>query len=122
LGKEKENTDNDDSTGVDIEGRIPDFAEVDPSFIGGMNNMVTFILLNILRPAEAIIMRERGVVYIKFIVDKDGSVTNVEIRKGVSKILDREATRVIQLMPNWIPGEQMNEPVSVSFTLPIDFQ
>ena len=118
----KENNEDDDSTGADIEGPTPDFAEVDPCFIGGMDNMISFIVLNINYPEKAREVGDQGIVFVKLVVDKDGGITDVGIRKGVKKILDREATRVIQLMPKWIPGEQLSEPVKVNFTIPINFR
>ncbi len=67
-------------------------------------------------------MGEQGIVYVKFVIDKDGSVVNEEVRKGVSESLDNEALRVVKMMPKWIPGEQDGKKVRVSFTLPISFK
>ena len=57
-------------------------------------------------PSEAIEMGAQGVVYVKFIVNKDRAVVNPEVRRGVSESLDNEALRVVKMMPKWIPGEQ----------------
>lgn len=65
---------------------------------------------------------EHGTVYLKFIVEKDGTLTNIEIGRGVSQLLDAEAIRVVSLMPNWTPATQNGEPVSVHYTLPINFR
>lgn len=119
---EKENSKEKDSTFSETVEPLPNYSEVEPSFIGGIDNMTSYILLNINYPQFAKEMGERGIVFIKFIVDTDGTVTNVGIRKGVTTSLDREAVRVIQLMPKWIPGEQMNKPVRVSYTIPIQFR
>jgi TonB family protein len=122
LGKGEDDQDDEDAPTVDVEEPIADFAEVEPSFIGGMDNMISFIVLNINYPQKSREMGDQGNVYVKFIVDKDGSITDVAIRRGRTKLLDREAARVIQLMPKWIPGEQLNEPVRVNFTIPISFR
>jgi protein TonB len=73
-------------------------------------------------PSEAIEMGAQGVVYVKFIVNKDRAVVNPEVRRGVSESLDKEALRVVKMMPKWIPSEQNGKKVHVSFTLPISFK
>ncbi|MDC0029444.1 energy transducer TonB, partial [bacterium] len=62
-----------------------------------------------------------GKVYISFIVDKQGSVTNVKIVRGVDKNLDAEALRVVSLLPKYKPGKQRGKAVRVMFTIPINF-
>ena len=73
-------------------------------------------------PSEAIEMGAQGVVYVKFIVNKDRAVVNPEVRRGVSESLNKEALRVVKMMPKWIPSEQNGKKVHVSFTLPISFK
>ena len=73
-------------------------------------------------PSEAIEMGAQGVVYVKFIVNKDRAVVNPEVRRGVSESLNKEALRVVKMMPKWIPSEQNRKKVHVSFTLPISFK
>lgn len=63
-----------------------------------------------------------GKVYVRFIVEKNGSVSNVEIVKGVDPSLDKEAIRVIESMPKWTPGKQRGKAVRVSYNMPIKFQ
>jgi len=70
------------------------------------------------------IARENGItgrVIIQYIVEKDGSITNVKVVRGIGGGCDEEAQRVIENMPNWIPGLQRGRPVRVQFTLPIAF-
>ncbi len=98
------------------------YAEVEPLFIGGYKNLSTFIQLNVFYPEKAREMGESGIVYVQFVIEKDGSISNVEIFKGVSEALDQEAFRVISAMPKWIPGIQDNKNVKVKFTLPINFR
>jgi protein TonB len=64
----------------------------------------------------------QGRVYIQFIVGKDGTIRDINVIKGVHKILDREALRVVKGMPKWSPGKQRGKAVSVRFTLPIKFK
>lgn len=71
------------------------------------------------------IAQENGItgrVFIKFVIEKDGSVTNVEVLRGVDPSLDKEAVRVINLMPKWRPGRQRGRAVRVAYTVPIIFQ
>ena len=62
-----------------------------------------------------------GKVYVRFVVDKSGSVTNVEVVRGVDKSLDAEAVRVIKSLPKYKPGKQRGKAVKVMFTVPINF-
>ena len=64
----------------------------------------------------------QGKVYIQFVIEKDGSITDVKVIRGVDASLDKEAVRVVKSMPKWKPGKQRNKPVRVSYTLPINFQ
>ena len=64
----------------------------------------------------------QGKVFVQFVIEKDGSVSNVNVTRSVDPSLDKEAIRVIQSMPKWIPGKQQGVPVSVRFTLPITFK
>lgn len=72
-----------------------------------------------------VIARENGIqgkVYVQFVIEKDGSITDVKVVRGVDSSLDKEAVRVVSMMPKWKPGRQRNKPVRVSYTLPINFQ
>lgn len=73
-------------------------------------------------PKQAVAMGVQGKVFVQFIIEKDGLVSNVKVVKGVDELLNKEAIRVIKMMPKWIPGKQREKPVRVSFTLPIYFQ
>ncbi|NOQ74712.1 MAG: TonB family protein [Crocinitomix sp.] len=104
------------------EEKVYDFVEEDPEFPGGTDAMTKYIVEHVEYPDKAKELGEQGIVYVKFVVASDGSVTNVSIRKGVSATLDAEATRVISAMPNWIPGMQAGKAVAVNYTLPIHFR
>ena len=73
-------------------------------------------------PAAALEKGIEGTVYIAFIVEKDGSITNAKVIKGIGKPCDMEALRVIRAMPKWIPGTQKGNPVRVQFNMPIKFK
>ena len=104
------------------EDELLDFAEEEPEFPGGEAAMNEFIQNNVEYPQNAIEMGEQGIVYVQFIVDKTGSINNVEVVRGVSTSLDNEAKRVIRKMPKWNPGKQNGELVNVRFTIPISFK
>ncbi|MEO9534197.1 MAG: energy transducer TonB [Crocinitomicaceae bacterium] len=101
---------------------IADFAEVEPTFPGGEGAMMTWIQENIEYPQLAVEMGEQGIVYVQFVVNKDGSIEQVKIMRGVSDALDSEAKRVVRRMPRWTPGEQAGKKVRVRYTLPIHFR
>ena len=105
-----------------VEETIYDFAEVEPSFPGGEAEMMKFIQEEVVYPELSREMGEQGMVYVKFVVGKDGKIGDVKIVKGVSDALDAEAKRVVKKMPRWTPGEQAGKPVSVRYTLPISFR
>lgn len=96
-------------------------AETMPEFPGGERAMMNFIVKNIQYPSTAIEEGISGKVYIRFVVGKDGSITDARVVRGVSSALDNEALRVIRMMPKWTPGTQLGKPVRVMFTLPINF-
>jgi len=101
---------------------IADFAEVEPTFPGGESAMMTWIQEHIEYPQLAVEMGEQGIVYVQFVVNKDGSIEKVKIMRGVSDALDDEAKRVVKKMPKWTPGEQAGKKVRVRYTLPIHFR
>jgi TonB family protein len=98
------------------------FAEKMPEFPGGEKALVNFLSQNINFPAEAIKRDEHGKVYVQFVVSKTGKVENAKVVKSVSPDLDNEALRVIGSLPDWTPGEQGGEKVSVQRIIPILFQ
>lgn len=100
---------------------IVDFAEVEPAFPGGEVAMANFIKENIEYPELAREMGEQGTVYIQFVVNSDGSIQDVVVLKGVSELLDKEATRVVKKMPAWSPGEQAGKKIRVRYQIPIKF-
>ena len=92
-----------------------------PSFSGGERALQQFLARTIRYPVEAQQNGIMGKVFAKYIVEPDGSISNVRIEKGVHPLLDAEAIRVVKLMPKWKPGRQKGEAVRVSYTVPINF-
>lgn len=93
-----------------------------PEYPGGIKEMITFIAENLRYPQELAGSNILGRVITNFIVNKDGSISNIEVIRGIDPLLDAEAVRVISTMPNWNPGLILGEPVNVRFTLPIMFR
>ncbi|MBE6245115.1 MAG: energy transducer TonB [Bacteroidales bacterium] len=109
---------------VEVEEEIP-FAIVEdkPTFQGKDANEFTKWVYNNIEYPE--IAKENGIqgrVTVQFTIDKDGSVKDVKVLRGVDSSLDKEAVRVIQKSPKWSPGKQRNKPVKVKYTFPIIFQ
>lgn len=108
---------------VEIEKEeIYDFVDVDPEFQGGEAAMAKWIQENVEYPQMSIEMGETGTVYVEFVVNKNGSIEQVRVVRGVSDALDAEAKRVVKKMPKWKPGEQAGKPVRVRYTIPINFR
>ena len=92
-----------------------------PEFPGGDLGLMKYIQKNVKYPPIAKEYNITGKVYISFVVDRSGSVTNVKVVRGVDKNLDAEAVRVIKSLPKYKPGKQRGKPVRVMFTVPINF-
>ncbi|MFV0538402.1 MAG: energy transducer TonB [Dysgonomonas sp.] len=96
--------------------------QVNPQFPGGEAEMYAFIKKNLNYPVVDQEMGNQGRVTIRFVVNKTGEISNVQLVKGVSPGCDKEALRVIKSMPKWIPGRQNGEPVNVYFIIPVVFR
>ena len=90
-----------------------------PKFPG---NVQQWISKNIKYPMIAQENNIQGRVFVQFVIERDGSVTDVKVARSVDPSLDKEAIRVVKAMPKWTPGKQRNKPVRVSYTVPINFQ
>jgi protein TonB len=110
-----------ETTVVFVDEEIIDFPDVEASFPGGSAEMIKFINSNIKYPQTSIEMNEKGRVYLSFIVEPDGSITNIAVERGVSADLDREAKRLVRQMPRWVPGEAKGKKVRSRCRLPINF-
>ncbi|MBG0783355.1 MAG: TonB family protein [Bacteroidales bacterium] len=95
--------------------------EVMPEYPGGPAAMMNFLANNISYPEQARRDTIQGRVFVNFVVEADGSVSNVKILRGIGGGCDQEAKRVVELMPKWTPGYQRGQAVRVSFNLPVRF-
>ena len=105
-----------------VEGEEFQIVEQMPEFPGGMGECMKWLGQNIKYPAEAIEKEIQGRVILQIIVEKDGTITNAVVAKGVHPLLDNEALRVINQSPKWEPGKQNGEAVRVKYTLPVLFK
>ncbi len=92
-----------------------------PEFPGGEAALRSFIAKSINYPVIAQENGIQGKVYVTFVVDKDGGISDAKIARGVDPSLDKEALRVVNSLPKWKPGKQRGKPVRVSYTVPISF-
>jgi periplasmic protein TonB len=92
-----------------------------PEFPGGEAGLFKYIQENVKYPAIARENQVTGTVYVDFVVDKEGKVTNVKLRRGIGAGCDEEAIRVIKSLPKYKPGRQNGRPQQVQFTVPIRF-
>lgn len=100
---------------------VYDEVEVMPEFPGGMQAMIEYLNTNIKYPKDAIKQEVGGRVMVMFVVETDGSLSNVRVARKVFPSLDAEAVRVVKSMPKWKPGKEKGRPVRVNFTMPIVF-
>jgi protein TonB len=92
-----------------------------PEFKGGMKKLYEYLGNNIKYPVMAKESGIQGKVYVTFVVERDGSITDVRVLRGIGGGCDEEAVRVVQSMPNWTPGMQRGKPVRVQYNLPVRF-
>lgn len=90
--------------------------------MGSIEGFRVYVMDNIKYPEEAKTKGIQGKVYISFVVDASGSMTNVKVVRGVNKLLDEEAIRAVKTSPKWIPGEEKGVKVAVAFTIPVTFK
>ncbi len=104
------------------DNKIFELVEQNPMFPGGTGALMSWLSQNIKYPVIAAETGVQGRVIVQFVVEKDGSITDVKVAKSVDPSLDKEAARVIKSMPHWIPGRQNGSPVRVRFTVPVSFK
>jgi len=92
-----------------------------PEFPGGMAALMKYLAENIKYPSLAKESGIQGRVFINFVVEPDGSISNVKVLRGIGGGCDEEAVRVVENMPKWKPGMQRGKPVRVSYNLPVKF-
>ena len=104
------------------ENKVFDVVEQMPSFPGGPSALMAYLSSHVKYPAVAEENGIQGRVTVQFVVEKDGSVTDVKTMKSVDPSLDREAERVVRSMPKWIPGKQNGSAVCVKYFVPVVFR
>lgn len=93
-----------------------------PEFMGGQAALLRYLRSHLRYPGAALAAGVGGRVFLSFVVQADGTISDVTVLKGLGYGLDDEAQRVVRQMPHWTPGYQSQHPVPVRFTLPITFQ
>ncbi|MBK7440395.1 MAG: energy transducer TonB [Bacteroidetes bacterium] len=101
--------------------KIYDFLDQMPEFPGGFKALFDFMYANLQYPSEAIKKEIEGIVYVKFIVDEYGNISNPVVVRSIGGGCDEEAVRIINLMPQWNPGAENGKPAAVWYTLPVKF-
>ena len=101
---------------------IKSVCEVEPEFPGGTKELMKFIAENLRYPKECVEKNIEGRVTLSFVIEKDGSVSNIEEMRSPDSRLTTEAIRVVSLMPKWTPGLQDGKAVRVKFMLPVSFR
>ena len=104
------------------ETKVFDVVEQMPSFPGGTGALMEFLGKNVKYPVVAQENGVQGRVVVSFVVERDGSITDVKVVRSVDPSLDKEATRVVSSMPKWIPGKQNGSAVRVKYNVPVSFK
>ena len=121
-GEEQQPVKKEEPKGEPQEKVIFQVVEEMPQFPGGMGEAMKFLAKNMKYPVAAQQAKIEGRVIVQFVVERDGSVSDVKVMRGVSPELDAEAIRVVSMMPKWIPGKQRGKAVAVKYTMPIMFR
>lgn len=107
---------------VASENDVVEIPQIEASFPGGEQARDKFVKSNLNYPSEAVANGEMGKVYVRFIVERDGTISNVSISRGVSPSLNNEAMRIVQLMPAWSPAYNRGKPVRSNVVIPVLFR
>lgn len=106
----------------EVATKIFDVVEEMPSFPGGNGALMSYLASNIKYPVVAQENGVQGSVIVSFVVERDGSISDVRVARSVDPSLDREAQRVVKSMPRWKPGKQNGSAVRVTYTVPVVFR
>ena len=99
-----------------------DIVDQMPSFPGGQVAMMLYLSKNTKYPALARKNEIQGRVVCTFVVERDGSISDIQVSRGLDPSLDKEAVRVLSSMPHWIPGKQNGKVVRVKYSVPVTFR
>ena len=117
-----QNTEKGVNDSVKWEGRIYEVVEQMPHFPGGAASLMRYLSENIKYPIQAQMKGISGRVVVSFVVEPDGTFSDLRVIRSVDPILDKEALRVVRDMPRWIPGKQDGKPVPVRYNVPVSFR
>lgn len=92
-----------------------------PQFPGGEQSLYKYLANNIRYPERAVNANQEGAVYVNFVIRKDGSVSDVSVKKPIGFTMDEEAKRVVKSMPRWKPAKLNGKPVHYVYQLPVKF-
>jgi len=106
----------------EVENKVFDVVEQMPSFPGGAGALMEYLSSNVKYPVVAQENGVQGRVVVSFVVERDGSITDVKVVRSVDPSLDKEAARVVKSMPKWIPGKQNGSAVRVKYNVPVSFR
>ncbi len=106
----------------EVATKVFDVVEEMPSFPGGQGALMLYLASNIKYPVVAQENGVQGRVIVSFVVERDGSISDVRVARSVDPSLDREAQRVVKSMPRWNPGKQNGSAVRVKYTVPVVFR
>ena len=106
----------------EVTNKVFDVVEVMPSYPGGQGALLSYLSTHVKYPVVAQENGVQGRVTVSFVVERDGSITDVHVVRSVDPSLDREAARVVSSMPNWQPGKQNGSAVRVKFNVPVQFK
>lgn len=109
------------SSSVDLKHDIIEFPDEEAQFKGGQIAFQQYIAKNVRYPQVSIQNNETGRVFVSFVVEKNGKISNVQVEQSVSKALDAEARRLIKTMPKWVPGKMRGTKVRTRCRVPINF-
>lgn len=107
---------------IEVAEEVVDFSEVMPEPVGGMSAWNEYLSKNLKYPSAARRIGIEGTVYVSFVVEKSGEISNVQLLRGIGGGCDEEAIRVIENAPIWKPGYQRSRPVKVRMRVPIRFK
>lgn len=102
--------------------KVYEVVDVMPEFPGGETELLRYMARNVKYPAESIKNKEEGSLSLSFIINKDGSLSDIKVVKSLTPLLDAEAVRVVKNMPKWTPGKVKGKVVRVAYTTPITFK
>ncbi len=111
-----------DTPQADTLGEVFVVVEVDPEYPGGMDALYNYLSSNIVYPSEAKEHNIQGRVFVSFVIEKDGTVSNIKVLHDIGGGCGDEAIRVVKGMPRWKPGRQHGQRVRTQFVLPINFK